>query len=102
LSHAHKPSEEASAEADVLEVVRTMLADVIGEEYIGEIEIGPDTSFYAELEIESIEFVALAERLQERFGDRVDFSAWMATMEVDEIIAMTVGQLVNYIVQALS
>jgi acyl carrier protein len=91
-----------ASEEDVLEAVRTILADVIGEEYVSEIEIERETSFYADLQIESIEFVALAEQLQARYGDRVDFPAWMATMDVDEIIAMTVGRLVDYILAALS
>ena len=87
---------------DVLDDVRTIISEVIGEDYVAEIEIGPGTSFYADLEIESIEFVALAEKLQERYGERVDFAAWIATMDVDEIIGMTVGQLADYIVDSLA
>jgi acyl carrier protein len=108
LSLEPNPTERAAADgaaadgAAVLDAVRTILADVIGEDYVSELEIGPDTTFYGDLEIESIEFVALAEQLQARYGSRVDFAAWMATMEMDEIIAMTVGRLVDYIVTALS
>jgi acyl carrier protein len=80
----------------VLDVVRTILADVIGEDYVSLIEIGPETSFQADLEIESIELVAMGEQLQERYA-HVDFAGWLSTMEVDEIIAMTVGDLVDHI-----
>ena len=80
----------------VLDVVRTILADVIGEDYVSLIEIGPETSFQADLEIESIELVAMGEQLQERYA-HVDFAAWLSSMEVDEIIAMTVGDLVDHI-----
>ena len=80
----------------VLDVVRTILADVIGEDYVSVIEIGPETSFQADLEIESIELVALGEQLQERYA-HVDFAWWLSTMEVDEIIAMTVGDLIDHI-----
>jgi acyl carrier protein len=73
-----------------------MLADVIGEDYVSMIEIGPQTSFQSDLEIESIELVALGERLQEAYT-HVDFPAWLSTMEVDEIIALTVGDLVDHI-----
>jgi acyl carrier protein len=86
----------------VLADVRTMIADVIGEEYVSETEIDADTAFYADLEIESIEFIALGEALQSRYGDLIDFPAWIATMEVDDIIAMRVGQLVDHIVAALA
>lgn len=77
--------------------LRTMIADVIGDEYVSETDINLDTAFYADLEIESIEFIALGEALQARYGDHIDFPAWIATMEVDDIIAMRVGQLVDHI-----
>jgi acyl carrier protein len=84
--------------ASVLEEVRGLLIEVIGEEYLLDVEVAPETSFHDELEIESIEFVALAEKLLERYGDQVDFVGWLAEKELDEILAMTVGDLVDYIV----
>jgi len=86
----------------VLADVRSMIAEVIGEEYVSEADINLDTAFYADLEIESIEFIALGEALQARYGDHIDFPAWIATMEVDDIIAMRVGQLVEHIVGSLA
>jgi acyl carrier protein len=84
--------------AEVLEVVQSMLVDVIGPEYLLDLTIDLGTSFDADLELESLEFVALAERLLEHYGGQVDFVAWLATMELDEIIALTVGDLVGFIV----
>jgi acyl carrier protein len=103
LSLERGPTDKAPVTADeVLGALRTILADVIGEEYIAEIAIELETSFYKDLELESIEFVALGGKLQERYGDRIDFPAWIATMEVDEIIAMRVDDVVRYIVTSLS
>jgi len=84
--------------ADVLETVSDILVDVIGPEYLLDLEIGIQTRFDEDLEIESLEFVALAERLLHHYGGQVDFVAWLATMELDEIIALTVGDLVKFIV----
>lgn len=84
--------------ADVLEVVQDILVDVIGPEYLIDITIALDTSFDEGLELESLEFVALAEQLLQHYGGQVDFVAWLATMELDEIIALTVGDLVSFIV----
>ena len=95
---ANPPDDTPLTEESVLDDVRTIIADVIGEDYVAEIDIEPETLFYADLEIESIEFVALGERLQDRYGDRIDFAAWIATMEVDDIINMTIGRLVDHIV----
>ena len=89
--------DEDALDADlVLDAVKTILTDVIGEDYVSMMEIGPETSFQSDLEIESIELVALGEQLQERYV-YVDFAAWLSSMEVDEIIAMTVGDLVDHI-----
>lgn len=84
--------------SDVLEVVRDMLVDVIGPEYLIDLSVELDTSFDQDLELESLEFVALAERLLQHYGGQVDFVAWLATMELDEIIGLTVGDLVAFIV----
>ncbi len=97
----HDPTAAVHADG-VLADVRTMIAEVIGEDYVSEAEIDADTAFYADLEIESIEFIALGEALQVHYGDGIDFPAWIATMEVDEIIAMRVGQLVDHITASLS
>ena len=86
---------------EVLAAVRTLLVDVIGDDFLLDTEIELDTSFNEDLELESIEFVALSERLLERYGAQVDFVAWMAEMDLDEIIALTVGELVDFIVTSV-
>lgn len=86
----------------ILADVRASLIEVIGEDYLLDIPIDMHTSFDADLQLESVEFVALAERLAERYGDRVDFVGWFASMEVDELIFLRVGQLVEFIARCLS
>ncbi len=83
----------------VLEDVAAMIAEVIGEdELLFEGPIALDTSFNEDLELESIEIVALAELVQTRYGDAVDFAGWISAMELDAIIALSVGDLVEFIV----
>ncbi|MGH3852758.1 MAG: phosphopantetheine-binding protein [Pseudonocardiaceae bacterium] len=79
-----------------------MLTEIIGAEYALGLDIGMDTSLDADLELESIEFVKLAAMLAERYGDRVDFVAFLATKELGEIIEMTVGELATYIADRLA
>jgi acyl carrier protein len=81
----------------ILADVRAMLTEIIGAEYALSLDIGMDTSFDADLELESIEFVKLSAMLAERYGDRVNFVAFLASKELDEIIEMTVGEVVTYI-----
>lgn len=87
---------------EVLAEVRGMLTEIIGAEYALSLDIGMDTSFDADLELESIEFVRLATMLKERYGDRVDFVGFLATMERDEIIGLTIGDVVTYIASCFS
>jgi acyl carrier protein len=81
----------------ILADVRALLIDIIGKEYAIGLDIGMGTSFETDLQLESIEFVKLATMLNERYGNRVDFVAFLAAKELDEIIQMTVGELVTYI-----
>ena len=87
---------------DILARVSQAIRDVIGEDWIQDETIEMNTSFANDLELESIEFVALAERLQNEFGERVDFVAWLSTMELDAIIGLSVGDVVEFIASCLS
>lgn len=91
----------ASAE-EVMASVTTALGAIVGVDYVADLGVGPDTGFEADLELESIEIVQLAEELVDRYGDRVDFVAWFAGMELQELIDLTVGQLVEFIVASLA
>lgn len=89
-------------EETVLTDVTGMLARLLEDEYgLDDVEIGMHTTFNRDLELESIDLVALAGMLQERYGDRVNFAEFLAGMEFDEIIALTVGRLVEYVVTSL-
>lgn len=86
----------------MLATLAALIEKVVGEEYAIGLEIGVETSFQGDLELESIEFVELAEQLMATYGGQVDLGAWLATMDVDEIIGLTVGQLVDHVVAGLS
>lgn len=81
----------------VLADLEQILVDVIGDDLLLDGPLTMDTSFDQDLQLESIEFVALSERLLETYGEQVDFVGWLAEMELDDIIALTVGQLVDFV-----
>lgn len=81
----------------VLDEVMAMLGAVVGEGFLQDVAVGPETTFNGDLALESIEFVALAEKLRRRFGERVDFAAFVAGMDLGQIMTMTVGDLVAHI-----
>ncbi|MEU0838910.1 phosphopantetheine-binding protein [Streptomyces sp. NPDC005962] len=79
-----------------------MLRTMLDEEGLDDIEIAMDTRFTDDLELESIDLVTLAGTLQDRYGQEVNFAEFVADLELDEIIGLTVGQLVEYIVRCLN
>ena len=85
----------------VLAEMERILVDVVGEDLLLDGPIAMDTSFDADLQLESIEFVALSEQLLVTYGERVDFVTWLAGMELDDIIALTVGDVVGFVVSSL-
>jgi acyl carrier protein len=82
----------------VLADLTVMLREVLDGYEIG--EITPDTLFGEDLEMESIDLVALGGLLAERYGDRVNFAEFIAGLDLDEIIDLSVGRLTGYIVTA--
>lgn len=95
-------AETAPRPDEVLADVRRIVVEVIGEDYVSELDIERTTAFRADLDVESIELVALGEALRARYGEGIRLAQWIGDMELEEIIAMTVGQLVDHIVEALT
>ncbi|MFJ9022087.1 acyl carrier protein [Streptomyces sp. NPDC102259] len=91
-------ADEKSVLADLTGMLTRLLQDEYG---LDDIEIDMQTTFNRDLELESIDLVTLAGLLQERYGDRVNFAEFLAGMEFDEIIELTVGRLVEYVVTSL-
>lgn len=87
---------------DTLEIIKNAIIEIAGDN----VELGKpitrDTSFNQDLELESIEFVMLAEKLQESFGDNVNFADWVAQMDIDKIIALKIGDLVDFVDNSIS
>ncbi len=84
-------------EEQILAEVNLMLVEIIGKDYVLGLDIGMDTYFDADLELESIEFVRLAAKLTEQYGERIDFVTFLADKKIDEIIQLTVGDVVRHV-----
>ncbi|WP_410566378.1 acyl carrier protein [Amycolatopsis sp. cmx-4-61] len=91
----------AANEATVLAQLGDMLRELLEEYGLDDAEITMDTTFHDDLELESVDLVALSGQLREHYGDRVNFATFIAERDLDEIIALTVGELVRYIVASL-
>ena len=94
-------SDTRAKQEEVLATLAGFIREVIEQEWTKDLPITMDTSFNTDLELESIEFVALTEKLQQHYAGRVEFALWLSEMELDEIISLRVGQVVEFIVQCL-
>ena len=81
--------------------MRRHLGAVIGDPELIHTTIAMDTTFGTDLELESIEFVALADRLRSEFGERVNFVAFLSEKNVDDMISLRVGDVVRYVAQCV-
>ncbi|MDF3294223.1 MULTISPECIES: acyl carrier protein [Streptomyces] len=79
-----------------------MLRAVLDEYGLDDIEITMETRFTEDLELESIDLVTLAGSLEAHYGRQVNFAAFVADLELDEIIGLTVGRLVEHVVRCLN
>jgi acyl carrier protein len=88
--------------AVVLQEISRILARVREDHDIADgIEITMDSTFQEDLELESIDLVELAGQLETRYGGRVNFAEFIADLDLDEIIELTVGRLVDFVVVCL-
>lgn len=82
-----------------LREVAELLAAVTGDSGLAE-RITLDTSVEEDLQLESVELTALGELMRQRYGPRVDLSAYLATLDLDQLIALRVGDLVELVAAA--
>jgi len=100
------PSDSASSTdldtAAIVETIARLVNEVIGEDVDFDLDIAADSSFSEDIELESIEFVALGEQLQLTYGERIDLVGWFGELDLDEIIDLTVGELADFIAVCLA
>jgi acyl carrier protein len=82
----------------IVDTIARLVHEVIGED----LDITPDSSFSEDIEIESIEFVALGEQLALTYGEKIDLVGWFGELDLDEIIDLTVGELAEFIAACLA
>ena len=88
--------------SDALAEVRRLVVAVMGDEGFVEEDIDLSTSFNDDLEMESIEFVALGEALRDVYGEQCDFVGWIGGMDVDQIVDLSVRDLVEFVESQLA
>ena len=71
--------------SDTLQDIVSIIKDVVGDHIEVNGPITRDMSINSDLELESIDLVVISEKIQNRFGDAVDFTGWLSGMEMDDL-----------------
>ncbi len=90
----------SAARADILVELTEMINAVLGDFATDQV-ITMDTTFQDDLNMESIDVVSLAGRLQARYGDTVNFALFVAKLDLKAVSELRVGQLVEHIATSL-
>ncbi|MBP9714572.1 MAG: hypothetical protein KBD60_12930 [Sterolibacterium sp.] len=87
----------ADSKDTVLEQIIDIIRTTVNEDWILDFDIDAATSFNDDLELESIEFVGVAEKIQAHYGKHIGFLEWLSSMKIEQIIALTVGDLADFV-----
>ncbi|MGW5055369.1 acyl carrier protein [Actinokineospora sp. NPDC004072] len=96
-----QPLTQRPSRAAVLADLRGIIAEVLdqyGADAVELAEIGEDTLFHDDLGLESIDLVAVGALLAERYGEHVNLAAHLAELDLDEVIGLRIGLLVDFVV----
>jgi acyl carrier protein len=73
------------------------LAEAIGEDSLLGSGLGVTTLLEADLCLDSLDLAALGAVLRDRYGTAVDLVGYVAGLDIDEIIALTIGDVARYV-----
>lgn len=82
---------------EIFDLMTQFITEVIGEEFVEEMDITLESSFTKDLEMDSIEIVSFSEKIKAHFGEQIDFTGWLSNMDLDHLINLNLGTIVNYI-----
>ncbi|WP_045877837.1 phosphopantetheine-binding protein [Pseudofrankia sp. DC12] len=91
----------ASQTSSVLAETNSLINEIVRKYGSPPVQVTMDTLFHADLELESIDLVTLGVMLAGRYGDQVSMAEFLAEKELGEVIALRVGELVDYVVSRL-
>ncbi|MCS3869294.1 acyl carrier protein [Chryseobacterium ginsenosidimutans] len=82
---------------ELFTLLKGFITEVIGEEFVEEMDITPESSFTKDLEMDSIEIVSFSEKIKAHFGEQIDFTGWLSSMDLDQLIDLDLSMIINYI-----
>lgn len=94
------PQTQSNSSEEVFAVLKQFIAEVIGEEFVEEMDITTQSSFTRDLEMDSIEIVSFSEKVKNHFGEHINFTGWLSGMDLDQLINLNLNDIINFIQNA--
>ena len=88
---------DGSGEQRVVGEVIALLRQVVGDDPRWADRVTPSARLDQDLRMDSLEVTALASLLRDAYGDRVDLAAFLAGLDFDALVALTVADLAGYV-----
>lgn len=95
-----EPAQEGPARERLLAEMIALLRKVTGEDAGWGDEITAATLLEKDLFLDSLEMAALSQLARDSYGDQVDLAAFVSGLDLDQIIGLTVGDLVAQVAAA--
>jgi len=95
-------NQQLSNRTTIEETLKTMIVEVIGEDFISLEEINLTDKLTEDLEMESIDIVQFADLVKSEYGEKSDLTQWMSSMDLNEIINLKVFEIVDFLDKELS
>lgn len=83
--------------SELFAAIAGILREVTGSDDDRAARIAPESALEGDLGLESMELAAVGERLRAVYGERVDLAAYVAELDIDQLIDLTVADLVHYV-----
>jgi|HubBroStandDraft_5_1064220.scaffolds.fasta_scaffold479534_2 acyl carrier protein len=84
----------------VLSEIIAMFLDVTGTDVSWADRITATSRLEADLHLDSLEFAALAAKVRAEYGGAVDLFAFVADLDIDQLIALTIEDVAGYVSRA--
>jgi len=77
--------------------LKEIIVEIIGADAAEIVGVHPHSAFVGNLEMDSIQIVAFAGKVNELYGSRINFIAWLSRKPVRQLARLRVGDVAAYI-----
>jgi acyl carrier protein len=91
----------ADEKARACDQITAFVEEVVGDGVATFLDIKPESRFFQDIEMDSIEIVRLAEKINSYYEGHVDFVTWMSKKSLKNIMGMSIGEVADFIAHAV-